>query len=246
MENYAFLTKALFKTEDIKKEITSESKMFAIIRSLIKSLRIVKLKGGLYATINPITGDIFANKFEIATALQKDSFVGYHSALEFYGLGTQMFSEIQVLTPTQYLSQEIDGLDYRFFKTTYFKGVNEVEQNDTIRVTELERTVVDCIDRIDIAGGIEEVFTALSAINYCDEAKILMHLDNYGKKYIYKKAGYLFSLLKPSYLSDKFYEECKNNISQRDDDIRENKRISGKYISEWKLIVPETILNTEN
>ena len=246
VEKYNFLTKAIFKTEDILKEVSSESQMFATIRTLIKSERIAKLKGGLYATINPITQDIFANRFEIATAIQKEAFVGYHSALEFYGLGNQMYSEVHVLTPTQYAEQTIGELNYLFFKTNYFYGISVIEQNTTIRITELERTVVDCLDRLDVAGGIEEVFTALSAISYCDEEKILKHLNNYGKKFIYKKAGYFFSLIKPSYLSERFYKVCKENISLRDDDIRENKRIKGKYINEWKLIVPDGIINTEN
>lgn len=246
MEKYNFLTKAIFTTEDILKEVSSDSKMFATIRSLIKSGRIAKLKGGLYATINPITQDVFANRFEIATAMQKDAFVGYHSALEFYGLGTQLYSEVHVFTPTRYAAQDVDDLRYVFFKTTYRGGITEIEQNTTIRVTELERTIVDCVDRLDVAGGIEEVFTALSAISYCDETKMLNHLKKYGKKFIYKKIGYLFSLIKPSYLSDSFYKVCRDNISVRDDDIRENKNITGKYINEWKLIVPEKIVNTEN
>ena len=44
-----------------------------------------------------------------------------------------------------------------------------LEQNAEIVVTDLERTVVDCVDRIDIAGGIEKLVTALNGITNLDE-----------------------------------------------------------------------------
>ena len=87
---------------------------------------------------------------------------------------------------------------------------------------------------------------ALTMISYCDENKLLKHLSGYGKKIIYKKAGYLFSVLKPTYLTKYFYEECKRNMSKCDDDIRENKKNAYEYISEWKLYVPKQLMNTEN
>lgn len=133
-----------------------------------------------------------------------------------------------------------------FLYNNYKDGILEYEQNAVIRVTELERTIVDCIDRIDVAGGLEELFSALSAISYCDEDKLLKHLFSYDKKFLYKKVGYLFSLLKPNYLSKNFYKVCKEKISTRDDDIREHKVISSLYIKDWKLYAPEKIINTEN
>ena len=246
MEDYEFLSQALITMEDIKKEIFSESYLFYVLKWLTDKNKIKKLKGGLYATINPLTKDIFANKYEIATALYSDAAVAYHSALEFHGLGNQVYSDVHVISSKRYSPADIDGLEYVFFKTDYKEGISEYEQNTTIRVTELERTVVDCIDRIDVAGGLEEVFTALSAINYCDESKLLKHLQNYDKKFLYKKAGYFFSVLKPKYLSEDFYQKCKENISNRDDDIREHKSLNSKYIKEWKLYVPAKIVNTEN
>lgn len=246
MVTYSFLMKNLFSIEDAQKEIPCEPTLFATLKSLVKSGRIVKLKGGLYALVNPLTGDMFANRFEIATALHKGSFVAFHSALEFYGLGNQMYSEVHVFTTTQYRPDFIDGLEYVYFETKYTEGISVVEQNSAVRVTELERTVVDCLNRTDVAGGLEEVYTALSAISYCNEEKLLKHLEAYDKTILYKKAGFFFSLLQPTYLTNKFFDVCKENVSSRFSDIRENKNADGKRINAWKLIVPKEIVNTEN
>lgn len=246
MKSYLFLKKNIFSIEDAKKEIPCEQTLFATLKSLEKRGSIVKLKGGLYALVNPLTGDIFANRFEIASALHKGSFVGFHSALEFYGLGNQMYSDVHVFTTTQYRPDFIDGLEYVYFETKYIEGVSVIEQNSTIRVTELERTVVDCLNRTDVAGGLEEVYIALSAISYCDEEKLIKHLKAYNKILLYKKAGFFFSLLKPTYLTNKFFDTCKEKVSPIFNDIRENKNVVGKRINDWKLIVPTEIVNTEN
>lgn len=246
MKNYEFLSQAIMTMDDIKNEIPSESNRFYVIKRLVKENRIKKLKSGLYATVNPLTKDVFANKYEIATALYKGAYIGYHSALEYHGLGNQVYSDVYVVSNKHYSPVEIDGLEYVFLYSDYKEGIMKTEQNSLIWVTELERTLVDCIDRLDVSGGLEEVFTALSAVLYCDEKKLLKHLEYYNKKFLYKKVGYLLSLLKPKYLSEFFFETCKNKMGMRDDDMREHKSVSGKYVSEWKLYVPNKIINTEN
>lgn len=246
MKEYNFLSQAIITMDDIKKEIQFESNRFYVIKRLLDNNKIKKLKSGLYATVNPLTTNIFANKYEIATALYKGVYIGYHSALEFHGFGNQVYSNVYVASNKHYSPVEIDGLEYIFLYSNYYDGIIEKEQNSTIRVTELERTLVDCIDRLEISGGLEEVFTALSAVNYCDEKKLLKHLEYYNKKFLYKKTGYLFSILRPKYLSEGFFEVCKNKMSMRDDDIREHKSLTWKYVSEWKLYVPTEIINMEN
>lgn len=209
MSEYTFLSKALIKVDEIKKDFASESSLFGALKRLKDNGKIVKLKGGLYATVNPIEKDIYVNRFEIATALHEGAYCAYHTALEYYGLATQVYYDVHVVTEKRYSPMVIEGLEYQFFQNEYNGGIIETKQNTQIRITELERTIIDCLDRLLLSGGLEEVFMALTMINYCDEDKLLKHLSGYGKKIIYKKAGYLFSVLKPSYLTGHFYEECK-------------------------------------
>ncbi len=202
MASYPFLSKPLFKVDDIKGSFISEATLWSALRRLQESGEIKKLKGGLYARVNPITDDIYLNRFEIATSLYEGSYCAYHTALEYHGLATRLFSDVHVVTKKRYKPMMIENLEFQFFQTRYMGGIDEIRRNAKIRVTELERTVVDCLDRLLLSGGIEEVYSALLAIPFCDEGKLLTHLSAYGKKTLYKKAGYLFSRFKPKYLSD--------------------------------------------
>jgi predicted transcriptional regulator of viral defense system len=237
---------ALFRTQEIINDFASERSMQVKLKALTKKGRIAKIKNGLYATVNTLTGDIFANRFEIATALFDNACVAYHSALEFHGLGNQMYSEMQVFTEKRYGAFEYNGLEYRFFLYTAKGGITHLEQNAKIVVTDLERTVVDCLDRIDLAGGLEELVQAINGITYLNEQSVLNYLEEYDKKFLYKKAGFLLSLLKKELLSQSFFETCKEHCSSKIEDISENKKMPRKTDKDWGIIYPSQLINTEN
>ena len=109
MEDF-YQSRALFRTQDILDYFTSVRSMQTKLKALIEVGRIAKIKNGLYATVNPLTGDVFASRFEIASALFENTCVAYHSALEFHGLGNQMFSEVQVFTEKRNIPFEYNGL----------------------------------------------------------------------------------------------------------------------------------------
>jgi predicted transcriptional regulator of viral defense system len=61
-----------------------------------------------------------------------------------------------------------------------------------VRVTDEERTVIDCIDRIDRAGGLEELLHAIAAMTYLNENKLLNYLEIYDKQFLYQKTVFAF------------------------------------------------------
>jgi predicted transcriptional regulator of viral defense system len=245
MEEF-YLNRALFRTQEIIDNFSSERSMQVKLKALTMQGRIAKIKNGLYATVNTLTGDFFANRYEIATALFDNACVAYHSALEFHGLGNQMYSEVQVFTEKRYGAFEHNGLEYKFFLYTTKCGITHLEQNSKIVVTDLERTVVDCLDRIDLAGGLEELVQAINGITYLNEQAVLNYLKEYGKKFLYKKAGFLLSLLKKELFSQKFFTICKENCSTKIEDISENKMLPRKTDKYWGIIYPDKFVNTEN
>ena len=60
-----------------------------------------------------------------------------------------------------------------------------------VKVTTLERTVIDCIDRIDRSGGTEELLQSIRSVQYLDENRLLEILEDYNKATLYKKTGFV-------------------------------------------------------
>ena len=138
----------------------------------LKSKTYKKVRSNLYALIDPSTNDIYSTKFEIASKISDSSFVCYHSALEYYGIANQVFSNVLVGSLTKFNSFVFNDNEFICKHVKDIKFVNNIV-NEGIRVSSLEKTIIDCIDNIDLAGGIEEVLNALEQIKYVNENKLL-------------------------------------------------------------------------
>lgn len=69
-----------------------------------------------------------------------------------------------------------EGIDFVYcaapFEPTAENGVITPKGNPYVRITDLERTVIDCCDRIERAGGIEELLHCMEGISLLDEPKL--------------------------------------------------------------------------
>ena len=237
------LKSSLIKTEDILgvEKRTLQNKM----QSLVSNGKVVKIKNGLYAMVNPLDNDIYANKFEIATSMYEDAYIVYHTALEYYGLSNQIYNLVQVATKHIERKREFRGYTFEFHDLKTQKYVDDIYQNSLIRVTSIERTIVDCLNRIRMAGGIEEVSMAIRSITYIDEKKLLDVLETYNLNKLYNKVGYVLSEINSSLVSKDFLNICKERLSKKIVDMRENKKLSSTINKEWNIIVPKYIINEE-
>lgn len=68
MEDF-YLNRTLFHTREIISDFANERSMQVKLKALTGNGRIEKIKNGLYATVNTLTGDVFASRFEIASPL---------------------------------------------------------------------------------------------------------------------------------------------------------------------------------
>lgn len=237
------LTAPIIRVSDIKgvEKRTLQNKM----QSLVNNEKIVKIKNGLYAMVNPLDKDIYSNKFEIATSMYEDAYIIYHTALEFYGLSNQIYNLVQVATKNVERKRVFNGYTFEFYNNMPKKFIDTINQNSVIRVTSIERTIVDCINKPKMAGGIEEVSIAISGITYIDDEKLLEVLEEYNNSALYNKTGFLLSKMNNDLVSIEFYKKCKKKIKNDIVDIRENKKLGSYVDKEWNILTSRYIVNEE-
>ena len=216
------------------------------IAQKLKSKTITKIRSNLYALIDPSTNDIYSTKFEIASKISDSSFLCYHSALEYYGIANQVFSDILVGSLTKFNNFVFSDNEYIYKSFKNIKFVNN-NINEGIKVSSLEKTIIDCIDDIDLAGGVEEVLNALEQIKYIDEDKLLDVLKDIDKMFLYQKVGFLFEVYNDQLgLSNEFFKECKSHISKKINYFIQYEFKETELNKEWNLIVPKNIKSRIN
>lgn len=236
----------LITKEDIIDKFKNEKQYSNWIALKLKSKTYKKIRNNLYALIDPSTNNIYSTKFEIASKISNTSFVCYHSALEYYGFANHVFGDVLVGSLTKFNNFIFGDNEYICKPIKNIKFVNDIA-SEGIRVSSLEKTIIDCIDNIDLAGGIEEVLNALEQIKYVNENKLLDILKDINKMYLYQKIGFLFELYNNQLdLSNEFFEECKSHISKKVNYFMKYEFNDTELNQKWNLIVPKNIKSRIN
>jgi len=135
---------------------------------------------------------------------ENDYFVAYYSAAHVHGLTEQMSFTTTVAVTKQTRSIHAGNISINFItvKKTKFFGIQEkIYSNILLKVSDIDKTLIDCIDRPDLCGGLPEVarivFNALerNQINYPQLILYLKKLDNHA---VTQRVGFLIE-----YIADK-------------------------------------------
>lgn len=242
MKNYErILELKVFNLQDVYEMTGNINTAKSLIRNFLLSKHIKKVKHNLYTVCDIEYKSVIPDQYMIASKIKQDAYISYHSAFDYYGVKNQMFYVVYVSSKNRFENFEFEGYDYTFVNSKYNFGITE---KGKVRVTDKERTVIDCIDKTELAGGDEELFLCLELMGRLDGNKILEYLKQYNSQKLYAKVGFMLELLNDGFgIDDKVIEECRKNINKGtyyfDDETKRNKN---KYISKWNLIVPEIFL----
>ena len=105
------------------------------------------IRRNMYVAIDPTSDTPLADKYESASNISSDSYVGWHTAMEFHGFAHQTFFNAYVGSETRFKNFIFDDIDYTFchssIPATENNGVCRPLGNPFVRVTDLERTIVN-------------------------------------------------------------------------------------------------------
>lgn len=243
MDVYKQLAKYPVFTIDEVEEMTGNFKTaYSQLDRLMKKGLIKKVRKNIYSAVNPVTGQIVATRYQIACAITDTAYISHHSAFEYYGLANQVFYEVYVSSETKFNTFEYDHVTYKYVASRMREGIIEAKNTTNVRITDLERTVIDSIRDYNKIGGFEELLRCLERIHYLDETKLLRYLEVYNTQGLYQRVGYFLQhYQKEMQLSNSFIDCCKEKIGKSRRYLLNDSNKRCVYNSEWKLMVPEDL-----
>ena len=233
----------IFHKRDAVAFIKDENNAKETLRRYKKQGLIAQVRRDLYVATDLATKASLASKFEIAGHITPSSCVAFHAALEYHGLAHQVFYYFYVFSNEAFRNFEYEGIRYIFCQSKSDVGIICPATDTHVRVTDLERTVLDCINHIDLSGGLEELIQCLAIITFINESKLLEYLACFDNQFLYQKTGFILRhFQKEMHLSDGFFEKCKYKTGQS---VRylTNKHESDTYFKEWRLFAPHDLLS---
>lgn len=194
--------KTIFTTDDARRvSLASVAAVDLMIAKLLKKGWLVRLNRGTYLIV-PLSagegGEYSENWYVIARHLIAPAlyYLSHFSALDIHEMTTQPVLTVYISTPKRRIQKEIAGATYRFVHTRPDDcwGIEDVwvTPSRQVKVSELERTVLDCLDRPDLSGGIIEVARGLWAKREdIDFEKLAAYTTRLGRKSVAKRLGFL-------------------------------------------------------
>lgn len=210
--------------------------------------RLLKIKRGLYAVLPPteITKNYPIDPYLIAAKATNDGLLAYHTALELHGIAHSAFNQFTFVSNQKMRSFEFQG---QWFKSTQLskqvneQGIEQIKrQGVVISITNMARTFVDVIDRIELSGGLEEVVRSINKIAVLNAKEVVRYCLLHKNHRLAAKVGF-------------FLEQRKGFLAVNDSVVKPlldfkplapqyiyNKKAPSSYIKKWNLIVPRSLL----
>lgn len=218
-----------------------------------KAGNLIHIRKFLYA-VKPVSikeEDYWIDPYLIASKASSEAILAYHTALELLGLAYSSFEEMTFLVTRP--SHLFSYAGQRFRPVTFPKallnqngetfGIETIKrQGIEIKVTGVERTIVDVLDRPELGGGWEEVWRSLDNVIQINLDKLIEYTLLLNNATVVSKVGYFLEQRPPHLRVDQEYiQRLLPYIPKQPLYMNRNRREKGKYFEKWKLIVPTEI-----
>lgn len=222
----------------------------------LKKQNIVRIRRELYASI-PISSRHSAESFQIdpyliAGRITNDAVLAYHTAFDFYGASYSLYNQLTFMSQNHirpFIFQQTKYICVSFPKPLIeqscidFEVVKANRQGLNIKVSSLERSIVDALERPDYAGGWEEIWRTAEHIPILNLDKVIEYAKILNNATTFAKLGFFLEQFKDQFKVDKqtlnILEKMKpNNVHY----FERSKREPGKLFKRWNLIIPNSII----
>ncbi len=191
--------------------------------------------------------------YVVAAAVSVDAVMVYHSALELHGLAHSPSRRVQFAS-----ARAVARFVYRDFRFERHEHPKTRQASDTVqfttvvrrpegvaRVTTRERTLVDCVNRMDLAGGLEEVSRSLAALPYVDAFNVLAYLKTLGSPTAVARTGwFLEQRARDWYVAAGALDEMRAMLGPGPYYLtRANE--AGRWERSWRLYLPSNVGDIE-
>lgn len=216
--------------------------------------RLLRVRRGLYATVpsGASSDDFQVDPFLVASKLAADAVVAYHAALQFRGKAYSVWHRFTVLSTTHLRALTFQGSDFvavappkAVREAADFGGlvVTEPYAGGQVRVTTLERTLVDLFDAPAQGGGWEEVWRSLEMIEFFDLDAVITYTLKLGTALTAARVGFFLDQHRGQLFVEDTHLAVLRERAPRQPLYFDTTREAGRLVKAWNLVVPERVLS---
>ena len=210
--------------------------------------RITRVKRGLYLRREPNEA---IDYLALAARMASDAQLAYHTALESHGLAQSYFETFYFATWTKTKPLSFQGRRFAPVRppatlrrrASADGWVEEIERRGlAVRVTTLERTVADVLDRPHLSGGLEEAWRSCSSVQGLDLRELESYVRTVGSRVLAAKVGLFLDRHQEVLAVSRALLERLRDMGPEVPVYMERGR-PGKVVRDWNLVAPAELVS---
>ena len=216
---------------------------------------VAPVRRGLYAVVppgsTPRTSPV--DPYLLASKAATGAILAYHTAMEFHGKAHSVFRQFYYLATRKSAPFSLRAFQFRSLlhpKALRDKHKEEFEVTKgeragvDVRVTSLERTLVDLLDRPDLGGGWEEIWRSLESVEFYDLDRVVEYVKLLSNSTTTAKVGFFLDQHRDELMvEDRHLDPLRALRPANPHYLDRRKRESGHVVADWGLVVPKEILD---
>ncbi len=225
----------------------------SLLRRYVADGRLLRVRAGLYAVVprGAETATAPLDPYLVATKLAPDATVAYHAALQFWGKAYSVWQRFHFVTETSTRPLRFRGFEFvpvklplalRKLSKSERYATEQRHAGGTVRVTTLERTLVDVLDVPSNAGGWEEVWRSLEMVEFFDLDAVASYAVKLGSALTAARVGFFLDQHREPLMVEDRHLEPLRRLRPRQPRYLDARRKPGTLVAAWNLIVPEDVL----
>lgn len=217
--------------------------------------RILPVRRGLYATVpedsDPASSVV--DPYLIAAKMSEDAVIAYHTALEFHGKSYSVYKRLHYISASKSLPLKFQSHEFvrvsvpqplREKGKAMFGVTSRKRSGVEIRVTNLERTFVDVLDRPELTGSWEEIWRSLESVEFFDLDQVVEYVFLLDNATTAAKVGFFLEQHKETLMAEDAHLNALRSLRPRQPHyFVRGKRKDCRWIKDWNLMVPVEMLN---
>jgi len=239
-----FYSQRVVTLDEIKPLFPDEQQARNAVSYLVKHDYARRVKSGLYYLIpfehrgTSWQPDVLV----VGSKISGEYYYSHSTALTLFGILPAPPPRIAVTVPRRFRKFSFGNYSYYPVETEHFFGFRELDYKGIkVRTSDMERTFVDCLSRLDLSGGVVGAFRNLSMLGFINYPLLMEYLERIGKKSAMVRCGFALEFFRNSWEVDaEVIAELKKRarkgaVYYLDRAIPKG---TGKLVKSWNLIIP--------
>jgi len=226
----------------------------SVLKQHVAAGNLLHIRRGLYATVprGSSADRAQVDPYLLATKLTEDAVVAYHAALQFHGKAHSVWRRFHFLTRSRLRRFSFRDVEFvpvqapvavRSLPDLGGGVVDRRHAGGLVRVTTLERTLVDVLDAPQRCGGWEETWRSLEMVEFFDLDTVIGYTDRLGSALTAARLGLFLEQHREQLMVEDSHLDALRKLAPAQPRYLDAKRESGEFVRGWNLVVPRRVLS---